>query len=181
MTRQRTIALDLDSVLADVMLIWLEEYNLKFNTSIKKQDLFQWHLHNMLPLTEKYAQDLFTYVWKKRWKDIPPTNNDISMVTNLLQKAGFRISIITKRDRATMSFVAHWLDLYNIYFNDVIFIFDNISKTCYPFFLLVDDSPINAVEVFYPRRIVIFDQPWNKVLTNYPRIRKLNELFFYLT
>ncbi len=177
MTQQRTIALDLDSVLADVMLIWLEEYNIKFNTAIKKQDLFQWHLHNILPLPEKYIQDLFTQVWKNRWKDIPPTNSDLSIVTSLLQKAGFRISIITKRDRSTMSFVAHWLDLYNIYFNDVIFIFDNTSKTCYPFFLLVDDSPINAVEVLYPRRIVIFDQPWNKTLINYPRIRKLNELF----
>ena len=180
MTHQRTIALDLDSVLADVMLIWLEEYNLKFNTAIKKQDLSQWHLHNILPLPEKYIQDLFTHVWKNRWKDIPPTNNDLSIVTNLLQKAGFRISIITKRDRATMSFVAQWLDLHSICFNDLIFIFDNASKTCYPFFLLVDDSPINAVEVLYPRRIVVFDQPWNKILVNYPRIRKLNELFYLI-
>ena len=50
-------------------------------------------------------------------------------------------------------------------------------KLCYPFFLLVDDSPINAVEVLLPRRIIIFDQPWNKSLINYPRIHKLNELF----
>ena len=45
------------------------------------------------------------------------------------------------------------------------------------FFFLVDDSPINAVEVLLPRRIIIFDQPWNKSLINYPRIHKLNELF----
>ncbi|HXS59348.1 MAG TPA: hypothetical protein VN703_00875 [Candidatus Sulfopaludibacter sp.] len=177
MTDQKTIALDLDSVLADVMYTWLEEYNLIYNTSIIKQDIIEWDLHNILPLSEKCIHDLFTHVWKYRWKDIPPTSTDISIVTDLLQKAGYRISIITKRDRATMSFVANWLDLHNIYFNDIVFIFDNTSKACYPFFLLVDDSPINAVEIFYPRRIVIFDQPWNKTLTNYPRIRKLNELF----
>jgi uncharacterized protein len=79
-----------------------------------------------------------------------------------------------------MSFVCYWLDLHNIYFNEIIFIFDDISKSCYHFFLLVDDSPINAVEISYPRRIVIFDQPWNKTLTNYPRIRKLNELFYFI-
>jgi hypothetical protein len=95
----------------------------------------------------------------------------------LLQKAGYRISIITKRDRATMSFVSLWLDLNNVYFNDIIFIFDNASKACYPFFLLVDDSPINAIEIVLPRRIIIFDQPWNKSLLNYPRIHALNELF----
>jgi uncharacterized protein len=177
MTNQKTIALDLDSVLADVMHIWLDEYNIIFNTSIKKQDIIEWHIHNILPLSEECIHDLFTRIWKNRWKDIPPTSFDISMVTNLLQKAGFRISIITKRDRATMSFVANWLDLHNIYFNDIVFIFDNTSKACFPFFLLVDDSPINITEIFYPRRIVIFDQPWNKTLINYPRIRKLNELF----
>jgi uncharacterized protein len=177
MTNQKTIALDLDSVLADVMYTWLEEYNLIYNTSIVKQDIIEWDLHNILPLSKRCIHDLFSRVWKYRWKDIPPTSTDISIVTNLLQKAGYRISIITKRDRSTVSFVAHWLDLHNIYFNDIVFIFDHTSKACYPFFLLVDDSPLNAVEIFYPRKIVIFDQPWNKTLTNYPRIRKLNELF----
>ncbi|MBA3750273.1 MAG: hypothetical protein H0X03_05165 [Nitrosopumilus sp.] len=180
MTNQKTIALDLDSVLADVMYIWLEEYNIKFNTAIKKQDISGWHLHNILPISEKDIHNLFINVWKNRWKDIPPTSNDISMVTNLIQKSGFRVSIITKRDRATMSFVANWLDLYNIYFNDIVFIFDNTSKACYPFFLLVDDSPINAVEILYPKRIIIFDQPWNKNLINFPRISKLNEIFNFI-
>jgi len=177
MTNQKTIALDLDSVLADVMQIWIEEYNIIFKTSIKKEDICEWHIHNVLPLSEKSAQDLFIHVWKNRWKDIPPTCDDISAVTNLLQKAGYRISIITKRDRATMSFVSLWLDLYDIYFNDIIFIFDNTSKAYYPFFLLVYDSPINAVEILLPRRIIIFDQPWNKSLIDYPRIHALNELF----
>jgi uncharacterized protein len=180
MTDQKTIALDLDSVLADVMYTWLEEYNLIYNTSLIKQDIVEWDLHNILPISEKYIHDLFTHVWTHRWKDIPPTSTDISIVTNLLQKAGYRISIITKRERPTMSFVSHWLDLHNIYFNDIVFIFDNTSKSCFPFFLLVDDSPVNAAEIFYPRRIVIFDQPWNKNLTNYPRIRKLNELFDFI-
>jgi 5'(3')-deoxyribonucleotidase len=177
MVNQITIALDLDSVLADVMYTWVEEYNIIFNTSIKKQDIIEWHIHNILPQSEVFIHNLFTYVWKNRWKDIPPTSNDISTVTYLLQNAGFRISIITKRDRATISFVSNWLDLHNIYFDDIVFILDNSSKAYYPFFLLVDDSPYNAVDILYPRKIVIFDQPWNKTLVNYTRIYKLNELF----
>jgi 5'(3')-deoxyribonucleotidase len=177
MVNQITIALDLDSVLADVMHTWVEEYNIIFNTSIKKQDISEWHIHNILAQSEVFIHNLFTHVWKKRWKDIPPTSNDISTVTYLLQKAGFRLSIITKRDRNTISFVSNWLDLHNIYFNDIIFILDDSSKAYYPFFLLVDDSPYNAVDILYPRKIVIFDQPWNKTLVNYTRIYKLNELF----
>ena len=97
MTNQKTIALDLDSVLADVMQIWIEEYNVIFKTSIKKEDICEWHIHNILPLSEKCVQDLFIHVWKNRWKDIPPTCEDISVVTNLLQKAGYRISCGSRR------------------------------------------------------------------------------------
>ncbi len=177
MVYRRTIAFDLDSVLADVMHVWLEEYNAIFHTDLKKQDILQWHLHHLLPIGEQDVHDLFIHVWKNRWKDIPPTSNDISTVIDTLQKQGFRISIITKRERNTIAFVAHWLDLHNISFDDLIFIFDDASKTHYPFFLLVDDSPINANEILHPKRIVIFDQPWNKSLKHHPRISSLNEIF----
>ena len=96
---------------------------------IKKRDISDWHIHNILSISKQQIKDLFIMVWKKRWQDIPPTSNDLSDVINQLQKAGFRISIITKRERATMSFVAHWLDLYDISFNDIVFIFDDVSKT----------------------------------------------------
>lgn len=176
MISEITIALDLDSVLADVMQIWLEEYNAIFNTNIKKQDITDWHIHKILPIGKQQITDLFIMVWKKRWQDISPTSNDLSKVINHLQDKGFRISIITKRERVTMPFVAHWLDLNNIPFNDIVFIFDDVSKSHFPFFILVDDSPINVKEVVPPKQIVIFDQPWNKSLVSYTRINKLNEL-----
>ena len=65
---------------------------------------------------------------------------------------------------------------HNIFLNDVIFIFDNISKLHYPFFLLVDDSPMTIKEILKPKRIIIFDQPWNQFLNGYPRLSQLNEL-----
>ena len=89
MTNQRTIALDLDSVIADVMHTWIEEYNAIFNTSIKKQDIIEWDIHKILPQSEEYLQNLFNHVWKNRWKDIPPTSSDISTVTNYCKKQVF--------------------------------------------------------------------------------------------
>lgn len=173
---EKTIALDLDSVLADVMKIWVEEYNLLYNTNIQKKDILEWHIHYILPLSENEISNLFIDVWRNRWRDIPPTSNDLSNVTASLQDKGFRISIITKRERETIAFVANWLDYHNIFLNDVIFIFDNISKLHYPFFLLVDDSPMTIKEILKPKRIIIFDQPWNQFLNGYPRISQLNEL-----
>ncbi len=176
MIYQKTIAIDLDSVLADVMHTWLDEYNLIYDATVIKQDIVEWDIHKILPLSKKCINDIFVRVWKHRWMDIPPTSNDISIVTKLLKNAGYRISIITKRDRTTVSYVSFWLDFHSIYFDEIVFIFDNAPKSCHPFFILIDDSPLNAIEIAYPRRIVIFDQPWNKTLINYPRIKKLNEL-----
>lgn len=173
---QKTIAIDLDSVLADVMHTWLDEYNLIYDAAVVKQDIVEWDIYKVLHLSEKCINDIFIRIWKHRWMDIPPTSEDISVVTKLLKNSGYRISIITKRDRDTVSYVSFWLELYNIYFDEIVFIFDNAPKSCHPFFLLIDDAPLNAIEIVYPRRIVIFDQPWNKTLINYPRIKKLKEL-----
>ena len=71
MVSEITIALDLDSVLADVMQIWLEEYNAIFNSKIKKRDISDWHIHNILSISKQQITDLFIMVWKKRWQDIP--------------------------------------------------------------------------------------------------------------
>lgn len=176
MISEKTIALDLDSVLADVMKIWVEEYNLIYNTNIRKKDILKWHIHHILPINENEISNLFIDVWKTRWKDIPPTSNDLSYVTSVIREKGFRISIITKRERETMAYVANWLDYHGIFLNDIIFIFDGISKMHYPFYLLVDDSPLTIKEIRKPKQIVIFDQPWNKSLDGYRRITQLSEL-----
>lgn len=180
MTADNTIALDLDSVLADVMQIWLEEYNNMFQTNFTKNDISDWHIYNVLPISKEEISSLFIRVWKNHWQDIPPTSNDIADVTDHLISQGFRVSIITKRERVTVPFVSYWLDLYKVSFNDLIFIFDDVSKNRFPFFLLVDDSPINAKEIISPKRIVIFDQPWNRSLVSYDRIYKLNQLLSLL-
>lgn len=176
MILKNTIALDLDSVLADVMLIWIEEYNTIFHTDIKKKDITDWHIHKILPVNKNQISEIFISVWKNRWRDIPTTSNDIADVIDRLMQRGFRISIITKRERVTMPFVSHWLDLNKISFNEIVFIFDDISKNHFPFFLLVDDSPVNAGEIMLPKRIIIFDQPWNRSLDSFARITNLNQL-----
>ena len=73
----KTIAIDLDSVLADVMIIWIEEYNRIRGSNIIKNDITVWDIHNILPINEIECNILFSMVWKNRWKEIPPTNKNI--------------------------------------------------------------------------------------------------------
>jgi hypothetical protein len=57
--------------------------------------------------------------------------------------------------------VAEWLDTHDIYC-DLIFIFDGTSKAKYSFDELIDDAPINLIDVSSPKSAILLNQPWKK-------------------
>ena len=48
----KTLAIDLDSVLADVVVTWVNEYNILKDSDIAKEDIVAWDIHTLLPITE---------------------------------------------------------------------------------------------------------------------------------
>ena len=171
----KTIAIDLDSVLADVMIIWIEEYNRIRGSTIIKNDITAWDIHTILPINDIECNILFSMVWKNRWKEIPPTNKNIEKIIRDLNKEN-RISIITKREKDTIPFVYEWLKYNNIEYDDLLFVPDEIPKSVYPFNFLIDDNPNNLVDIKFPKKGILFDQPWNKNF-NWPRrIHSLDEI-----
>lgn len=171
----KTVAIDVDSVLADVMLVWADEYNRRRNASITKQDVTRWDIPTVLPITPDEVYRYFTHVWKKRWQEIPPTEPGIGAVTKRLHKKGYRISIITKRERPTVAYVAKWLDANGVYADDLLFIYDAVPKASYPFDILIDDAPKNLVDITAPKSAILFDQPWNRDFDWPVRVSRLSE------
>ena len=74
---KRKLAIDLDSVLADTMVIWVEEFNKENKSKIKKDDIISWDISKILDISITEVSDIFTYIWDKRWKDIPKTEPSI--------------------------------------------------------------------------------------------------------
>ncbi|HEY7109417.1 MAG TPA: hypothetical protein VH415_08320 [Nitrososphaeraceae archaeon] len=172
----KTLAIDLDSVLADTMLLWADEYNKRKNAHIKKNDIISWELPEVFNLPVEEISQIFTHIWDRRWKEIPPTEPDIANTTYVLHQRGYRISILTKRFRASVANVAKWLDLYNVYCDDLLFVYDDRPKGEYPFDILVDDAPINLMNIRCPRKGILYSQPWNKDFVWPNRISKLTQL-----
>ena len=171
----KTIAIDVDSVLADVMLVWTKEYSKRKHVRITKDQITLWDIHRILPISPAEVYAIFNYIWKYRWPDIPPTEPDIGEITRMISRKGYRISIITKRDRPTVAYVAKWLDFYDIYSDDLLFVYDTTSKADYPFDILIDDAPKNIVDIIAPKSAILFNQPWNKNF-NWPvRANSLSE------
>lgn len=174
-TSAKTVAIDVDSVLADVMLVWADEYSKRTGKKIVKKDIYQWDIPTILPITADQVYKYFSHVWKNRWREIPPTEPNIGDVTKRIHRKGYRISIITKRERPTVAYVAQWLDAHKVYADDLVFIYDAVPKANYPFDVLIDDAPKNLVDVAAPKSAILFNQPWNTKF-NWPvRVDTLSE------
>jgi uncharacterized protein len=172
---EKILAIDFDSVLADTMIPWLEEYNKRNSTSVTKNDITQWDISKALQISMNEISRIFEYLWKYRWQDIPPTEPNLSITTREIHKRGYRISVLTKRYRSSVVYVAEWLDIHDIYCDELIFIFDGTSKAKYPFNILIDDVPINLIDVSLPKSAILFNQPWNKDFDWPVRIDSLKE------
>ncbi|HJT85056.1 MAG TPA: hypothetical protein VJ697_11280 [Nitrososphaeraceae archaeon] len=173
----KTLAIDLDSVLADVLIIWVNEYNKLKNENISKKDIIVWDIPTILPISEKESESLFSYVWEHRWKDIPPTQKDIGNIIERLKLKNYRISILTKRERKTIPYVSKWLEINFIDCDELICIFDATPKSVYPFDYLIDDAPHNIIDIKLPKKGILFNQPWNQHF-NWPiRINLLSDIF----
>ena len=171
----KTVAIDVDSVLADVMLVWADEYSKRSNTRVAKKDILRWDIPTILPVTPDQVYRYFSYVWRYRWREIPPTEPNIGEVTKRIHRKGYRISIITKRERPTVPYVAKWLDLQHIYADELVFIYDSVPKANYPFDVLIDDAPKNLIDIIAPKSAILFNQPWNKNFDWPVRVSTLSE------
>lgn len=171
----RTVAIDVDSVLADVMLVWADEYSRRTNKTVSKQDITAWDIPTVLPITPDQVYEYFKHVWQFRWKEIPPTEPNIGEVTERIHRKGYRISILTKRERPTAPYVARWLDYQKVYADELLFVYDAVPKANYPFDVLIDDAPGNLTSVIAPKSAILFNQPWNKNFDWPVRVNTLSE------
>ena len=171
----KTVAIDVDSVLADVMLVWTDEYSKQTKTKVTKKEITRWNIPTILPVSPDLVYKYFSHVWKNRWREIPPTEPNISDVTKRIHRKGYRISIITKRERPTAPYVAMWLDLHRVYADELLFIHDGVPKASYPFDVLIDDAPKNLVDIVAPKSAILFNQPWNRDFDWPVRVNTLSE------
>lgn len=171
----RTVAIDVDSVLADVIVVWTKEYNKRRHARITKREIIVWDIPKILPVSQNEIYQLFSYIWKYRWKEIPPTEPQIGEITKRIHRKGYRISILTKRERPTVAYVAKWLDFHDIYSDDLLFVYDSTPKAEYPFDILIDDAPKNLIDVIPPKSAILFNQPWNRDFDWPVRVNSLSD------
>ncbi|MDE1866490.1 MAG: hypothetical protein KGI08_02115 [Thaumarchaeota archaeon] len=167
------IALDVDGVLADVIHAWLL-YNNKVRTTILKSDISEWDFWRKYNINKFDFYEELSRCWKS-WKDIPPTETNISYASGELSKMG-TVDIVTARENSTHDDVKNWLKMHGVMFTNYVGVAEGTEKAKLDYDVFIDDSPLNAESMLASgKSVILYNQPWNLDFPD-PRAKRIYEL-----
>ena len=168
------IALDVDGVLADVIISWLK-YSSSVRPKIEKYQIINWEFWKEFKIDpfDFYAE--LGLCWKN-WMSIPKTEPELSSVTKSLSDIG-QIDIVTARERSTDNFVKSWLDYHDISYDNYVSVIDGPMKADLDYDVFIDDSPLNAEKFLKnDKKMILYSQPWNDHIQE-NKIHRVSNLF----
>jgi len=170
------IALDVDGVLADIIFVWLDQYNNTHKKSITSDDIVQWDFWKEFGYDKYRFYEELSNCWS-RWIDVPPTEQDITATVEKLHSVGV-VDIVTARDASSTKYVKKWLEHNKIKYNDYVAVMRGSDKADLDYDIFIDDSPRNVVRIASKgKNALLYDQPWNRSIidSKIVRIKKLEE------
>ena len=154
------IALDVDGVLADVIMSWLN-YSNSIRPEIAKHQITSWEFWNEFKIDRYDFYTELSSCWKN-WMTIPTTEKNLSSITKSLTEIA-QVDIVTARERSTDSFVKSWLDHHNIEYDNYVSVIDGPMKADLDYDVFIDDSPLNAEQFLKNnKKVILYSQPWNQ-------------------
>ena len=169
------IALDVDGVLADVIISWIN-YSNSIRPHISKNQVTNWEFWKKFDINPFDFYSELSSCWQN-WQSIPTTQENLSDITKNLSILG-QVDIVTARERSTDSFVKNWLNYHDISYDNYVSVIDGPMKADLDYDVFIDDSPLNAIKFLENnKRVILYSQPWNQHISNYElfRISNLSE------
>ena len=170
------IALDVDGVLADIIFVWLDQYNNTHKKSITSDDIVQWDFWKEFGYDKYRFYEELSHCWS-RWIDVPPMEQGITATVEKLHSVGV-VDIVTARDASSTKYVKKWLEHNKIKYNDYVAVMRGSDKADLDYDIFIDDSPRNVVRIASKgKNALLYDQPWNRSIidSKIVRIKKLEE------
>ena len=167
------IALDVDGVLADVIVSWIN-YSNSIRPEISKHEITDWEFWKKFDINpyDFYAE--LSNCWKN-WDSIPPTEANLSSTTKSLCNLG-EVDIVTAREKSPDHFVMSWLDYHDVSYDNYVSVIDGPMKADLNYDVFIDDSPLNAEKFLNNNKnIILYSQPWNQHVSE-NRIHRVSNL-----
>ena len=182
MLRKIRVGIDLDNVLNDLNVKWIERYNNDYNDYLKPQQVNSWFIHRYT----KNGFGIYNYLKDTDLlEELEPTK-DSKMYLELLNKLDypkFELFVVTATDYNNIKNKIDWI---NKYFKGV-FSSSNIimtkRKELINVDILVDDAAHNLVS--FPNHKILFKQPWSETHLlngiNYKTANDWSDVYNYIT
>src|SRR5437879_5951801 len=133
------IAVDLDGVLAESMLVWCDRANKEFGTQLNMEDLDSWSWWKRFPISKDDFYRILDESWDD-WKEIPPTEPEIAEKVARIEKFG-DLDIVTGRSKRTVEAARSWVDSQKVRYRRFVRVLGWRDKILLDYDVYIDDAP----------------------------------------
>lgn len=166
------IAVDLDGVLAESMLVWCKRANREFGTRLKMEDLDSWSSWKKFAIFKDDFYRILDESWDA-WRGIPPTEPNIAEKVARIEKFG-DLDIVTGRSKRTVEAARSWVDNQNIRHRNFVRVLGWRDKIFLNYDVYIDDAPdlMPLISQSPTAWGILYERPWNRTVGDMPKVLK---------
>jgi len=166
------IAVDLDGVLAESMLVWCDRANMEFGTHVRMEDIDSWSWWKRIPITKDDFYRILDESWND-WPAIPPTEPEIADKVARIQKFGDP-DIVTGRSKRTEVAARSWVDNQKVRYARFVRVLGWRDKILLDYDVYIDDAPdlMPLISRSPTAWGILYERPWNKNVGEMPKVLK---------
>ena len=166
------IAVDLDGVLAESMLVWCKRANEEFGTHLKMEDLDSWSSWKKFAISKDDFYRILDESWDE-WQKIPPTEPELAEKVARIEKFG-DLDIVTGRSKRTVDAARSWVDDQKVRYRRFVRVLGWRDKTLLNYDVYIDDAPdlMPLISRSLTSWGVLYERPWNKNVGDMPKVLK---------
>jgi len=166
------IAVDLDGVLAESMLVWCERANKEFGTRLRMEDIDSWSWWKRTPISKDDFYRILDESWDE-WSAIPPTEPEIAAKVARIKKFG-DLDIVTGRSKRTLQAARNWVDSQKVQYRRFVRVLGWRDKILLDYDAYIDDAPdlMPLISRSPTAWGVLYERPWNRSVGAMPKVLK---------
>jgi len=160
----KTIAIDIDGVVGDVLTPWLNRYNHHYHDNITPKDISEWDIHKFLK--PECGLKIYDYLNDPHlYDDVIPYPDTIQYIEKI-KELKYRVVWVTSSPAESSGRKFFWLKEYGFITNRKDYV-EMTDKSLIRADVLIDDYFVN-IDSFVGKGI-LFSRYWNLSLKNDPR------------
>jgi 5'(3')-deoxyribonucleotidase len=168
------IAVDLDGVLAESMIVWCEIANKEYGTHFKMEDLDSWSWWRRSPISKDGFYRILDESWD-HWEKIPPTEAELARKVAKIERFGY-LDVVTGRSKRTVEAARNWIEGQKVRYRNFVRVLGWRDKILLDYDVYIDDAPdlMPLISRHPTAWAILYERPWNRSVSDLPKVLRTN-------